>query len=277
LHRIFRKVFHTQNFLRSSTLSGHPSGRSQNLGKLQNLEKCMFCWLAGGPKPWKNCNTWKHAFFAGLREGPTLSNAIRPYPKPGKNCKTWKNAFFAGFREGPKAIQRYPSLSQTMEKMQNLEKCIFCGFRNIKKMMKSQKQLFWEMPKNDFSWVWLKITTFCRETVTGPNGHPNAYMSFLHESPLSTYLLTIKNSNRRFSFVDDASAGGPNWVLLSQCFLPSISRVRSVYMFGWEIAKPNGKIYMRLSKNGVFHFHAGFHTWVYLNHVEAHRCMLVTM
>jgi hypothetical protein len=164
-----------------------------------------------------------------------------------------------------------------MEKMQNLEKCIFCGFRNIKKMMKSQKQLFWEMPKNDFSWVWLKITTFCRETVTGPNGHPNAYMSFLHESPLSTYLLTIKNSNRRFSFVDDASAGGPNWVLLSQCFLPSISRVRSVYMFGWEIAKPNGKIYMRLSKNGVFHFHAGFHTWVYLNHVEAHRCMLVTM
>jgi len=143
--------------------------------KLQNLETCMFCWLAGGPKPWKNCKTWKHAFFAGLREGP--------HP-----------------------IQRYPSLSQTWEKLQNVEKCIFCWFpggpqgyptvsvlipnhgknakprkmhflwfQKRKKMMKSQKQLFWEMPKNDFSWVWLKITSFCRETVTGPNGHPNLW------------------------------------------------------------------------------------------------------
>jgi hypothetical protein len=68
-------------------------------------------------KPWKNCKTWKNAFFAVLREGqnlgkiskpgkmhfwlvsgraPTLSNAIRPYPKPWTNGITWKTAFFAG-------------------------------------------------------------------------------------------------------------------------------------------------------------------------------------
>ena len=128
--------------------------RAKTLEKLQHMETCIFCWFAGGPHP----------------------------------------------------IQRYPSLSQTWEKLQNVEKCIFCWFpggpqgyptlsvlipnhgknakpgkmhflwfQKHKKMMKSQKQLFGEMPKNDFSWVWLKITTFCRETVTGPNGHPNLW------------------------------------------------------------------------------------------------------
>ena len=36
--------------------------RSQNLEKLQKLEKCIFCWFPG--------------------RAPTLSNAIRPYPRP---------------------------------------------------------------------------------------------------------------------------------------------------------------------------------------------------
>ena len=70
---------------------------SQTLEKLQNLEKCIFCWFAGGAKTWKN-------------------------------YKTWKNVFFASLRDGPNAIQRYPSLSQTLKKLQNLEKCIFCWF-----------------------------------------------------------------------------------------------------------------------------------------------------
>ena len=46
---------------------------SQTLEKLQNLEKSIFCCFAGGRKTWKNCKTWKNAFFAALREGP---NAI---------------------------------------------------------------------------------------------------------------------------------------------------------------------------------------------------------
>ena len=85
--------------------------RSQNVEKLQNLEKCIFCWFPGRPQRY-----------------PTLSVLIpdpRKIAKPGKmhfllfcgraktwkNCKTWKNAFFAGFREGFNTIQRYPSLS----------------------------------------------------------------------------------------------------------------------------------------------------------------------
>ena len=81
---------------------------SQNLEKLQNLEKCIFCCFAGGPQRY-----------------PTLSVLI---PNPGK-LQNLNNAFFAGFREGPNAIQRYPSLSQTLEKLQNLEKCFFAGLR----------------------------------------------------------------------------------------------------------------------------------------------------
>ena len=78
-------------------------------------------------------------FLLVCGRAPTLSNAIRPYPTPWKNCKTWKNAFFAGFREGPNAIQRYPSLSQTLEKLQNLEKCIFCWFAGEPKLGKIAK------------------------------------------------------------------------------------------------------------------------------------------
>ena len=72
---------------------------SQTLEKLQNLEKTFFAVLREVAKLWKNCKTWKNAFFAALRRAPTLSNATRPYPKPWKNCKTWKNAFFAILRE----------------------------------------------------------------------------------------------------------------------------------------------------------------------------------
>ena len=146
------------------------SQEGQNLEKLQNLEKCIFCFFAGGPqryptlsvlipdprkiakpgkmhfllvcrraKTWKNCKTWKNAFFAALREGP---NAIQRYPSLSetlKKCKTWKNDFFAGFREGFNAIQRYPSLSQTLEKLQNLEKCIFYWFAGRPKLGKIAK------------------------------------------------------------------------------------------------------------------------------------------
>jgi len=138
-----------------NAIQRHPS-LSQTLEKLQNLEKCIFCWfpgrsqryptlsvllpdprkiakpgkmhfllICGRAKIWKNYKTWKNA---ALREGP---NAIQRYPSLSQtleNCKTWKNAFFAGFRERFNAIQRYPSLSQTLEKLQNLEKCIFCWF-----------------------------------------------------------------------------------------------------------------------------------------------------
>ena len=58
---------------------------------------------------------------------------VRGRAKTWKNCKTWKNAFFAALREGPNAIQRYPSLSQTLEKLQNPEKSIFCCFARGRK------------------------------------------------------------------------------------------------------------------------------------------------
>ena len=123
---------------------------SQTLEKLQNLEKCIFCWFPGRPQRY-----------------PTLSVLIpdpRKIAKPGKmhfllvcgraktrkNCKTWKNACFAALREGPNAIQRYPSLSQTLEKLQNLEKCIFCYFaggrKTFEKLQNLQKCIFFWFP-----------------------------------------------------------------------------------------------------------------------------------
>lgn len=69
----------------------------------------------------------------------------------------------------------------------NPRKCIFCGFRNIKTWW---NLIFFlgEMPKNDFSWVWLKITTFCRETDTGPNGHPKTWRCGLHRPGSVAYV-----------------------------------------------------------------------------------------
>ena len=123
---------------------------SQTLEKLQNLEKCIFRWFAGGPKLGKIAKPGKMYFLLVCGTAPTLSNAIRPYPKPLKNCKTWKNAFFAGLREGPTAIQRYPSLSQTLEKLQNLEKCIFGYFaggrKTFEKLQNLQKCIFFWFP-----------------------------------------------------------------------------------------------------------------------------------
>jgi len=61
------------------------------------------------PKPWKNCKTWKNAFFAILREVAKL----------WKNCKTWKNAFFLVCGKAPalsNAIRLY--FIQTLEKLQ---------------------------------------------------------------------------------------------------------------------------------------------------------------
>ena len=72
---------------------------SQTLEKLQNLDKCIFGWFAGGPKLGKIAKPGKMHFLLLCGRAPTLSNAIRPYPKPLKNCKTWKNAFFAILRE----------------------------------------------------------------------------------------------------------------------------------------------------------------------------------
>ena len=91
-------------------------------------EKCIFCWFPGRlqhyptlsvliPDPRKIAKLGKMHFLL-----------VRGRAKTWKNCKTWKNAFFAALREGPNAIQRYPSLSQTLEKLQNLEKCMFCWF-----------------------------------------------------------------------------------------------------------------------------------------------------
>ena len=116
---------------------------SQTLEKLQNLEKAFFAVLREVAKVEKIAKPGKMYFLLLCGRAPTpiqrYPTAIRPYPKPWKNCKTWKNAFFAGFAEGPNAIQRYPSLSQTLEKLQNLEKCIFCCFAGGPKLGKIAK------------------------------------------------------------------------------------------------------------------------------------------
>ena len=90
---------------------------SQTLKKLQNLEKCIFCWFPG---------------FNAIRRYPSLSQTL-------EKLQNLENAFFAGFREGFNAIQRYPSLSQTLEKLQNLEKFIFCCFAGGRKTWKNCK------------------------------------------------------------------------------------------------------------------------------------------
>ena len=94
--------------------------------KNQNLEKCIFCWFPGRPHPTLSVLIPNPRKIA--KPGKIHFLLVCGRAKTWKNCKTWKNAFFVALREGPNAIQRYPSLSQTLEKLQNLEKCIFCWF-----------------------------------------------------------------------------------------------------------------------------------------------------
>ena len=103
-------------------------GRSQNLEKLQNLEKCIFCWFPGKFQHYPTLSVLILDPRKIAKPGKMHFLLVRGRAKTWKNCKTWKNTFFAALRGGPNAIQRYPSLSQTLEKLQNLVKCIFCWF-----------------------------------------------------------------------------------------------------------------------------------------------------
>ena len=98
------------------------SQEGQNLEKLQNLEKCIFCCFAGGPQRYPTLSVLISDPRKIAKPGKMHFLLVRGRAKTWKICKTWKNAFFAALREGPNAIQRYPSLSETLKKMQNLEK-----------------------------------------------------------------------------------------------------------------------------------------------------------
>ena len=128
-------------------------GRSQNFEKLQNLEKCIFCWFPGRVQRYPTLSVLISDARKIAKPGKMHFLLVRGRAKTWKNCKTWKNAFFAALREGPNAIQRYPSLSQTLEKLQNLEKSIFCCFAGglkLGKMAKPGKMhfllLYWRAP-----------------------------------------------------------------------------------------------------------------------------------
>jgi len=64
----------------SNAIQRYPS-LSQTPEKLQNLEKCIFCWFAGGPKLGKIAKPGKMHFLLLRGRAPTLSNAIRHYPR----------------------------------------------------------------------------------------------------------------------------------------------------------------------------------------------------
>ena len=72
---------------RAPTLSNAIRPYPRPYRKMQNLEKCIFCWLAGGTKRWNKIkNIYRKMLFLLLcGRAPTLSNVIRPYPKPRKN------------------------------------------------------------------------------------------------------------------------------------------------------------------------------------------------
>ena len=107
--------------------------------KNQNLEKCIFCWFPGRPHPTLSVLIPNPRKIA--KPGKIHFLLVCGRAKTWKNCKTWKNAFFVALREGPNAIQRYPSLSQTLEKLQNLEKCIFCYFAGGRKTWEKLQNL----------------------------------------------------------------------------------------------------------------------------------------
>jgi len=64
---------------REGPIQRYPS-LSQTLEKLQNLEKIIFYWFAGGPKLGKIAKPGKMHVL--LVSGKAPSNAIRPYPRP---------------------------------------------------------------------------------------------------------------------------------------------------------------------------------------------------
>ena len=86
-------------------------GRSQNFEKLQNLEKCIFCWFPGRVQRYPTLSVLISDARKIAKPGKMHFLLVRGRAKTWKNCKTWKNAFFAALREGPNAIQRYPTLS----------------------------------------------------------------------------------------------------------------------------------------------------------------------
>ena len=112
---------------RFNAIQRYPS-LSQTLEKLQNLEKCIFCWFPGRVQRYPTLSVLISDPRKIAKPGKMHFLLVCGRAKTWKNCKTWKNAFFAALREGPNAIQRYPSLSQTLKKLQNMEKCIFCWF-----------------------------------------------------------------------------------------------------------------------------------------------------
>ena len=123
----------------------------------------------------QNLKKYKKQWFRNIKKMQNTESTKDAGSETSKNAKhtILEKCIFCWFPGGP---QRYPTLSVLSPnhgKIAKPRKMHFLWFQKHKKMMKSQKKLFWEMPKNDFSWVSLKITTFCRETVTGLNGHPN--------------------------------------------------------------------------------------------------------
>ena len=194
-------------------------GRSQNLEKLQNLEKCIFCWFPGRLQhyptlsvlildPRKNCKTWKNAFFTGSREGQNLEK-LQNLEKCIFCCfaggpQRYPKAFFAALREGFNAIQRYPSLSQTLEKLPNLEKCIFCWFPGRPQRYPSLSQTLEKLQNLEkciFCWfagvkTWENCKTWKNAFLAALREGPNAiqrYPSFSQTRP-SKNCKTWKNA-----------------------------------------------------------------------------------
>ena len=91
----------------SNAIQRYPS-LSQTLEKLQNLEKCIFCWFPGRPQRYPTLSVLIPDPRKIAKPGKMHFLLVRRRAKTGKNCKTWKNAFFAASREGPNAIRHYP-------------------------------------------------------------------------------------------------------------------------------------------------------------------------
>ena len=94
----------------SNAIQRYPS-LSQNLEKIAKPGKMHFCWFPGRPQRYPTLSVL-------IRDPRKIAKPGKKYfllfcgrAKTWKNCKTWKNAFFAALREGPNAIQRYPTLS----------------------------------------------------------------------------------------------------------------------------------------------------------------------
>ena len=265
---------------RAPTLSNATRPYPRPYRKNSNPGKMHFLLFCGRAKTWKNCKTWKNAFFAALREGPnpiqrypSLSQTLeklqnlekcifcwfpgRPqrYPtlsvlipdprkiaKPGKmhfwlvcgraktwkNCKTWKNVFFAALREGPNAIQRYPSLSQTLEKLQNLEKCIFGYFAGGRKTLEKLQNL------------------------------QNAFFSGFREGPIQRYpslsqtLEKLQNLEKKtfFAVLREVAKLWKNGKTWKNAFFAALRRAPTLS----NATRPYPRPYRKNSKPGKMHF-----------------------